>query len=115
MPKLIITIALGFMAIFMRITLETYPNVGGLLQPGNTLPGLCCRKLVNFFLQPIYGGTLIKANRLSSLGPGCGKQLCKSDNLSCLIFDVVLLLTQLPYQSHTGIQTPSQRFRILGK
>jgi hypothetical protein len=37
-------------------------NVDGFVQPG-FIRGACRRKLVNFILKPIYGGTGIKASQ----------------------------------------------------
>jgi hypothetical protein len=57
--------------IFSReLSLKMAGNVCGLLLPGHAPRGLCRRKLVNFNLKPIYGGTGTKASILLELWPG---------------------------------------------
>jgi hypothetical protein len=49
-------------------------NVWGLMQPGLAPRGLCRRKLVNFILKTIYGGTGIKASRSLGSDPRVAQQ-----------------------------------------
>jgi hypothetical protein len=52
------------------------PNVDGFVQPG-LIRGACRRKLVNFILKPIYGGTGIKASQSFQNDPRVAhKPLC---------------------------------------